>query len=116
MDNIKNQLKELKLKGTILDRRRKLSPNQIQQLLDMYENKEKLGLTNKEIVNKFGVGINQIYRYKNYSEYLKRTNIYNKKYYAKKSKKERRDICFNRNLRTNLYKELLLEIRNLNKG
>lgn len=112
---INKQIKELKIEGTPLDRRRKLSHNQIEELLEIYNNKKEYKLTNKQIADMFDVNVNQIYRYNHYEDYLKRAREDNKKCRENKSKEELRVRNIKYKNSCNLYKKVLLEVKNMIK-
>lgn len=99
---------DLKLQGTILDRRRKLSEKERKQLVELYLNKKENNLTNKQICARFGVNKSQIWRYMNYNKYLK-LSLNDSKNYYNKNKEKRKDINkANRESTLSYKKDLLL--------
>lgn len=107
---LNKRIRGLKLVGTMLDRRRKLSDSQIKEMLDLYINKDKNKLTNYEIASKFGVRKAQIYRYMD-KEYKEKHRKESHENYYKLDKEQRSKRQKKAREKTLIYKKALLELK-----
>ena len=104
------EINSLKIANTMFDRRRKLSPKQVEELVYLYKNRKSLGLTTAEIANKFSIYPSNVTRYTNYKAFLIRANRNSKTYQNKLSKEELSNKRRATHISHSKYKSELLDV------
>ena len=105
------EINSLKIANTVFDRRRKLSPEQVKEMVYMYRNRKSLGLKTEEIAAKFSIYPGNITRYTNYDAFLIRANRHSKTYQSKLSREELSDKRRTTQISHREYKSELLDVR-----
>ena len=81
MMRTQKELNSLKLAGTALDRRRKISDEDRERIVSLYWNRHSRNLTVEMIADMFDIHPRMVYRYVDYDKFLERQKLDSKKYY-----------------------------------
>ena len=86
------ELNSLKLAGTALDRRRKISDKDRERIVDLYWNRHSRNLTVDMIAEMFDIHPRMVYRYVDYNKFLERQKLDSKKYYERLSDDKKTEL------------------------
>ena len=104
------QINNFSIAGTMLDRRRKLTNKQRQEVAFLYRNRAELHLTTNDIGKMYSIYPGNCHRYANYDAWLRKQNGWSQKYQSKLDKETLSDIRKQCHKKVVAYKTDLLDV------
>ena len=103
------ELKSLKLAGTALDRRRKISNEDRERIVDLYWNRKARNLTIDTIAKIFDIHLIMVSRYANYDKYLERQRLDSFKHFSRMTPDKKSELSRNNHVSMVEYKTAILD-------
>ena len=110
MKRTKKELDEFKIAHTRFDRRVKLTPEDREYLVKIFNQRKALNLSTRDIAEIFGIYPGNVYRYANYNHYLEQQRGYSSNYLKSLGDRKRRRKQRDATRDTLRYKDNLLTI------